>query len=323
MDKHLSAKEIENKILENYLEYFVLFGAFQSEFLTGLYKRYKSLENGSLVLYFAKKTHQTILRKKDYDINFDLSLNNFWKNHKESKIQPTTILAISKDTFLPKETVRRKILKLVKNKILIRTSKIIGWFPDEEYQKDYNQFIEKEILQVVKITHFICEKFNYSISNKELEAEIKKRFSFYWFHYLNAQLKYIDLWRKQFKDVEIILIALQVLLLASKNTKKKISHSHLFNNPKIINNKISSKISVSATSVCDVTGIPRATCIRKLNLMVKLKIINQDNLTRRYYITPDAFSLKLVSSQTTKNVVKVFSEFFSICIKTINFKSAS
>ena len=57
--------------------------------------------------------------------------------------------------------------------------------------------------------------------------------------------------------------------------------------------------------------------------MVKLKIINQDNLTRRYYITSDAFSLKLVSSQTTKNVVKVFSEFFSICIKTIDFKSAS
>ena len=83
MDKHLSAKEIENKILENYLEYFVLFGAFQSEFLTGLYKRYKSLENGSLVLYFAKKTHQTILRKKDYDINFDLSLNNFFIYFKE------------------------------------------------------------------------------------------------------------------------------------------------------------------------------------------------------------------------------------------------
>ena len=64
MDKHLSAKEIENKILENYLEYFVLFGAFQSEFLTGLYKRYKSLENGSLVLYFAKNSSNYFKKKR-------------------------------------------------------------------------------------------------------------------------------------------------------------------------------------------------------------------------------------------------------------------
>jgi len=64
MDKHLSAKEIENKILENYSEYFVLFGAFQSEFLTGLYKRYKSLENGSLVLYFAKNSSNYFKKKR-------------------------------------------------------------------------------------------------------------------------------------------------------------------------------------------------------------------------------------------------------------------
>ena len=55
----------------------------------------------------------------------------------------------------------------------------------------------------------------------------------------------------------------------------------------------SQSISISATSISDITGIPRATCIRKLNQMVKQKIISQDKNTKRYYIVPEAFKLKI------------------------------
>ena len=269
-----------------------------------------------------QKTHQTILRKKDYNIDFDLSFNNFWKNHKELKIQPTTILAISKDTFLPKETVRRKILKLVKNKILIRTSKIIGWFPGEEYKKDYNQFIEKEILQVVKITHFICKKFNYSISNKELEVEIKKRFSFYWFHYLDLELKWMKLWKLQVKDLEIVMIFMQIATLLSSRVDQGVSHNKLFSNPDIIKEpqKKQLNVSISATSLSDITNIPRATCIRKLNQMASRKMITQDKKTKRYYIIPEVFTKSLVSKELTVEVTNLFSKFYFIIIKALTSK---
>ena len=320
------AKTIENVILKNYGEYINLFEEFQSEFLIGLNRTYQGLENGHLVLYFAKKTHHTILRKKDYDLDFNLSFDRFWENQTHMENEPTTIIDISKNVFLPKETTRRKISELISQKVLNRKLKIIEWFPSEKYKKSYNEAMVKEITQIAKLVKYVSEKINLNVPHDDIEREFKNKFSFYWFHYLDAQLQYLKLWKKHFNDLEIILIALQVsILVASKVKKGDVSHAAIFSNDtKIISDIYSSdSVNVSVSSISEITGIPRATCIRKLNLMVKLKIINQDNLTRRYYITSDAFSLKLVSSQTTKNVVKVFSEFFSICIKTINFKSAS
>ena len=60
-----SKENIEKIILENYSDYQDLFVEFQSKFLSGLFTRYQSIENGNLVLYFAKETHQEILKKKN------------------------------------------------------------------------------------------------------------------------------------------------------------------------------------------------------------------------------------------------------------------
>ena len=68
----LSSKSIEKIILDNFIEYQYLFVESQSNFLSGLHDRYQSVENGNLVLYFAKQTHQAILRQKDYNLNFNI-----------------------------------------------------------------------------------------------------------------------------------------------------------------------------------------------------------------------------------------------------------
>ena len=38
--------------------------------------------------------------------------------------------------------------------------------------------------------------------------------------------------------------------------------------------------SISATSISEVTKIPRATCVRKLETLVKLKVISQDKIQK-------------------------------------------
>ena len=143
-----SPKIIETKILENFIEYQELFIGFQSSFLSGLYNRYQGLENGNLVLYFAKLLHQDILRHKDYDLNFDLSFNKFWENHHSIIPKKKSIIQIANDTYIPKETARRKIAQLTKKKILSRQNKNLGWLPNEQYKKSYNLFIQKEIENV-------------------------------------------------------------------------------------------------------------------------------------------------------------------------------
>ena len=81
--------------------------------------------------------------------------------------------------------------------------------------------------------------------------------------------------------------------------------------------------SISATSISEVTNIPRATCIRKLKTLILLKMISQDKNSKRYYLSPANISKNLNSKQITKNIVKVFSNFFFICLKTISFKTSN
>ena len=57
----------------------------QSSFLSGIYKRYGSIETANIVLCFARNTHLEIIRQRERDLNFNVSLENFWNNF--SKIQ--------------------------------------------------------------------------------------------------------------------------------------------------------------------------------------------------------------------------------------------
>ena len=91
----------------------------QSLFITDIYNRYyKDLDSANIVLYFATNLHQQILRERDNDLQFDISLDQLWLNHKVIVHNKYTIMNISYLTGLPKETARRKIKLLVKKKIL-------------------------------------------------------------------------------------------------------------------------------------------------------------------------------------------------------------
>ena len=312
----LSPKIIEDKILSNYIEYQYLFVEFQSKFLSSLHSRYQSVENGNLVLYFAKQTHQDILRQKDYDLNYDISYEKFWENHRKISPKRRSLVKVVEDTLLAKETARRKILELIKQKVLNKKNRNIRWSPSEDYKQSYNLFVNEEINDVCKLINYISEKLNLPVSTKEL----KEKFSFYWFHYLRTQLEYLKLWNKLFKDSELILIFLHVVhLFASKAKEKNMTHKDIYNDPSLLKEFI--ETSISATSISEVTKIPRATCVRKLESLVKFKLISQDRITKRYYIISSAIADNLISKKITEKVVKLFSEFFFICLRTINAKT--
>ena len=80
-----------------------------------------------------------------------------------------------------------------------------------------------------------------------------------------------------------------------------------------------SNVSVSASSISDVSGIPRATCMRKLEKLVNLGMLVREIKTKRYFVNP-------VSNDRTKNIIKKenviftiksFSDFLSIVISAL------
>jgi hypothetical protein len=314
MSLSFSPSIIENKILENFIEYQDIFIEFQSNFLINLHKRYQGVENGNLVLYFARLAHQDILRQKDYNLSFNISFENFWENHKLISPIKKSIVRIAEDTALPKETARRKILQLVKQKVLNKKNNNIGWFPNEQYKESYNLVVKKEITGLSSLLNFVCKKMKITTNKESLEKELKEKFNFYWFHFLNTQLKYLKVWSLQLKDLELALIVLKMVsIFALKAKKKNLPFEKIFNNPSVI--KAFGSASISATTVSEVTGIPRATCIRKLEHLVKLKVITQETVSKKYYIIPTIVSKSLIFKQVIHKITNIFSEFYFICLR--------
>ena len=315
----ISAEEIKDKILKNYFGYLKLFTPVQSNFLSDIYKRYQCLDRGNIVLYFAKKTHQAILRKKEFDLDYDLSFEKFWDNHTEIFLENSTIIDIARNTSLPKETARRKLAELIKQKVFFKTKKNIIWKPTDEYKKSYNEIINNEIRQLAKLTKYITDKVNLNFSIDEIQIEYKKKFSFYWFHYLNLQLNWMKVWKVKMYDLEVVMIYMQIATYLSSRVEEVVTHEEVFSKPTIINRPMEKNlnISLSATSLSDITSIPRATCIRKLNQKKKKKILTQDGKSKRYYINSESLNKKAVSKELVENMQGLFSEFFLIAIKAL------
>ena len=83
--KKFEKDNLEKSLKDNYTKLMPTFYEMESTFLSGVYKRYGDLEGGNIVIYFARDLHLEILRKRELDLSFDLSLDMFWKNHKNVK----------------------------------------------------------------------------------------------------------------------------------------------------------------------------------------------------------------------------------------------
>ena len=325
-------KNIEKILLDNFVKLMPSFYEMESMFLSGIYKRYGDLEGGNIVIFFAKDLHLKILRKREIDLTFDLSLDEFWHNHKNVIQNKKKIITIAKNVGIPRETVRRKILYLIKAKHIKKTEKnTIFWEPDSKSKDSYIEIIREQINSLSKFIFQQSKLLSLNIPLSKIEKEIKNNYSFYWYHYLNTQLQYIKFWQEQFKDLEMLLIGLQTLIQTVRclKTTEKFQTLNSFILTKISRNREESVYSniknanISATSISEVTGIPRANCIRKLEKFIKMKVIEKDQVTKRYYLMPDQLSVKPLSSSTNtlgdgiKYALSIFSEFSSTILRSL------
>tara|TARA_A100001011_G_C14222865_1_gene805237 strand:+ start:79 stop:1023 length:945 start_codon:yes stop_codon:yes gene_type:complete len=311
--------EEENKITQNLIEevfqknsnkILPIFFEMQSTFLSGIYKRYGDLEGGQIVIYFARNLHLNVMRKREEDLSFDLSLEKFWFNHQNTSQDKQKIISVSRFTGLPKETTRRKIMHLTKLKHLKKTNKNnLYWEPSSHEKDTYIQIIKEQIKSVSKFLYEQSKLLNMNVPFVKFNKEIEKNYCFYWYHYLNTQLDFMKYWQKKTKDLEILLIGLQSLIQSFNYFKTKTENNKMSN----INSDI------SATSVSEVTGIPRATCIRKLEWLTKEKLVKKDPDSKRYNLVNENLQNDLMDHPLTnvKGTTGRFAEFSSIVYRAL------
>ena len=298
---NVDINQLKNIYKENILSVQEKYLLQQSNFLSTVYCRYlKDLDSANIVLYFAKNLHLKILRRRENEIDYEISLESFWNNHKNIDQENLKIINVSNETGLPKETARRKIINLIQQKVLKKNNDKISWEPREKDKLSFNKIIEVEIEYITKIASTIIKHLNIEVSNQQIYSDIKKNFSFFWFHFLSSQLKCMKIWQIELKDLELLLIIVECAI----QTNRYLTRTH--------NKKIDQDI--SAMSISTVTGIPRATCIRKLEKLVSMRLVKKNEKTRRYSL--NLKNLEFNKNTITKTVNEVCS-FYDILIKTL------
>ena len=317
--KKFEKNNIEKILKENFTKLMPTFYEMESTFLAGVYKRYGDLEGGNIVIYFARDLHLEILRKRENDLSFDLSLDMFWSNHKNIKQGKKKIISVSKETGLPKETTRRKIISLIKKKHLKKEERNrLFWEPASEHKDTYLKIIGEQINSLSKFILEQAKLLQLSVPLAKIEREIKKNYSFYWYHFLTVQLQYIRFWQTRLNDLEMLLIGLQTIIQTVNHVNRKTENG-FFANVKIQKNIDFKEANISATSVSEVTGIPRATCIRKLDKFVKMKVLEKDLDSKRYFLKLNQTTLNpMLEGDWLKQKISILSEFSSIIMRGLN-----
>jgi predicted transcriptional regulator len=252
----------------------------QCEWMNGIYASFKNHDKFLILIFLVKKTLDF------YSRNFTKVTYEEFYSKDIVQIERFSIAEISEALCIPKESARRKILELeevtairkIKNKIIIDRSKFY-------FTKPQNSI--KRISRFLTTLSDISENENFlsdSITSEELELIIKDNFSYVWKLYYELQIPMMIRYKEVFGDIESFHIFGICVLNEHLHAKKVTEHD--MHRDEFINSFFSSENShgINAMSISDITGIPRATVIRKLKKLVKQKKLRID-IKKHYKLT--------------------------------------
>tara|TARA_B100000767_G_C19705355_1_gene510296 strand:+ start:19 stop:1050 length:1032 start_codon:yes stop_codon:yes gene_type:complete len=254
-----------------------IWGKFQQQWCNRAYNTFKDYDKYLILIYFVRQVWQSQSDRFDYySMDEFYSLDNF-------VIEKINLIKISADLNIPKETIRRKVNELQKENILSREGKsIILNKSGLKFQKPDNT-VETLSLFLHKKSKLLENNvwFGKALSKEEVKIFIEKYFTLIWLRFLKLQIPFLMRNRKLFKDLEtwhvwgVIALNNQYMLI-KKMKKNVISERVDYKNyvSALCNTKTDHGI--NGSSISDVSGIPRATVIRKMNWLKSMEIIKHN-----------------------------------------------
>ena len=274
---------------KNYNVVSPLWSNHQIEWMNGVYAPFKDHDKYLIVLYLIKKTFDF------YSKNFVRETFTEFYQKDFIQIESLDMMEISQALNIPKESARRKIIELEKIGVIKKSGKKII------IDKKAFPFIRPE-KSIVRVSRFFATLSTVMLDEKIIQSEftsdvittfIAKNFSHIWKLYYELQIPMILIWKKIFKDVESfhvwgICVVNEKLNIKRSSDLKMNKKAYL----KKYYNTFSQLEGMNAMSISDISGIPRATVIRKLNTLIKKKYlkINQKKHYTLAYDTQKEFS---------------------------------
>ena len=226
------------------------------------------------------------------------------------------IKEISLSLNIPKESTRRKVLELQKMGILIKSKKKIIIDRSKFY-------FTKPENSIKRVSRFLTVLSNMSkdegilpnkITSEEIELVIKKNFSYIWKLYYEVQIPMMVGYKKMFADLDTFHI-FGTCVVNQHLYVKKISKNYMGIDD-FIKSIYTEKTmqGINAMSISDITGIPRATVVRKLKILVKSKILTIDE-KKHYRMTGNFIQLlKPLQKITLINLGTFASKVYNLLI---------
>jgi len=249
----------------------------QMEWLSGVYASFKDHDKFLIIIFLTKKTLDF------YSRNFiKLTYDEFYSKA-TIEIEKYTIIEISKALHIPKESTRRKVSELekegairkLKKKTIIDRSKFYHSKPVDSIKR-VSRFLAA--LSSMCLHEKVLLK---GITSQQLELIIKANFSYIWKIYYEIQIPMMVEYKKIFEDLETFHI-FGTCVVNEHLFAKKISKDYMdrddFVNSFFAANEMQG---INAMSISDITGIPRATVIRKLKNLIKKNMLSID--TKKHY----------------------------------------
>ena len=312
LSKQIHSEVIREVIDKNYASIIPVWIPLQLTWVNNVYRTFHDYEKYMIVMYLLMTTFET------YTKNFTKLNYDEYFNQNEFEIEKINVMEISKSLNIAKETTRRKInelekmgvIKKINKKIIIDRNTWPNIKPDDTI---------KRITRFLSTLSKICVaegKISEPFSNEILTKICKEYFSFVWILYYEMQFPLLLGNKKIFGDLESFHVNGVCIINQALHSKKHDNSemSKEFYLEKYMWGDQRSETGVNAMSISDITGIPRATVIRKLNKLLKEKFLKVDN--KKHYSSTGHHAQKLLEVQkiTLDHLSKFTARVYNLCL---------
>ena len=290
----ISSQEIFSIFQKRYSEIAPVWMPLQIQWMNEVYKTFYDYEKFMIIMHLMTKTFDF------YSKNFiKLNYQEFF-NQDQVEIEKFYVMEISKSLNIAKETARRKIneleklgtIKRLQKKIIIDKTTWISIKPENTMIR-VSRFLST-------LSKIICEEkiISEPINSLQLIDAAKENFSYVWILYYGMQMPMLLNFKKMHGDLETFHIHAICLVNQALNSKKndntQMSREYYMEKYFFSNNN-ANFVGINAMSISDITGIPRATVIRKLNKLIKNNFLSIND--KKQYTTTGYHQKKLLEIQ--------------------------
>jgi DNA-binding MarR family transcriptional regulator len=315
-EEQVRVKDIMDTFNDNYAEIIPIWTPLQVQWMNGVYQTFKDYEKFMIIMHLLSKTFQF------YSKNFvKLSYDEYF-NQNQIEIEKYNIMDIAKNLDIPKETARRKVkeledlghIKRLQKKIVVDNETWPNIQPRETIKR-----LSRFLASLSKILHekkIILEP----IPSEEISDTIKEYFSHIWQLYYDMQIPMLLRFKKEINDLESFhvwgICIVNQIINSSRNNVSRLSKEYYLE--KYIFEDHEDITGVNAMSISDISGIPRATVIRKLNNLLKKKYLKIDD--KKHYSTSGVHQKTMlkIQNENFKNLAKFASSVFNLNIYNKN-----